>query len=361
MTEKCCAVIMAGGKGERFWPLSTRSRPKQLLSLVGDEPLLSLAVKRLEGLIPLRNIFIITRDELTEAVRQTAPELPGENIVGEPFGRDTAAACALGAALVKARDPEAVFCVLTADHIIEDIPIFQKTLAESMKTASSSDVLITIGIKPGFPSTGFGYIEAGNALSERDGIEFAAARRFVEKPDRATAGKYLEKGNYYWNSGMFVWSVNSFLKALKEFEPPLYAMSETMASHAGKEDFQDMLETEYSKLRKISVDYAVMEKARNIVVVKGLFDWDDVGSWPALENHFDKDSSGNILIGRCKTIDAEGNIVVSHNRVTALMGVRGLIVVHAENATLVCTRERAQEVKAMVKKLSEDNTCGDVL
>jgi mannose-1-phosphate guanylyltransferase len=352
MHENRYAVIMAGGKGERFWPLSTSKRPKQVLSLVGGRPMLAQAVERLAGFIPPERVIVITNASLVEVSREAAPELPPENVIGEPFGRDTAAACALGAAIVKARCENGSFCILTADHVIKDVPLFQQTLGEGFDLAESGDNLVTIGIRPQFPSTGFGYIECGDAVATEGEVSFFRAQRFVEKPDAETAQSYLDAGNFFWNSGMFIWSADALLKAVGQFEPPLLAMASAMQPVVDSDTFDAVLAEEYGKLEKISIDYAVMEKADNIVTAIGAFGWFDVGSWPALEDHFERDEASNVLVGNCQILDGRGNVVVSDDHLTALIGVDDLVVVQAENVTLVCAKDRAQDVKAMVQKLN---------
>ena len=353
MQENRYAVIMAGGKGERFWPLSTSKRPKQVLSLVGGRPMLAQAVERLTGFIPPERVIVITNASLVDVSREAAPELPPENIMGEPFGRDTAAACALGAAIVKARCENGSFCILTADHVIKDVDLFQKTLHEGFEAAEAGDTLVTIGIRPQFPSTGFGYIECGDTVAGEGDIPFFRANRFVEKPDAVTAQGYLDAGNFFWNSGMFIWSADALLKAVGTFEPPLLAMADAMRTVVDTEQFDAQLAEEYGKLEKISIDYAVMEKADNIITAAGSFGWFDVGSWPALEDHFAPDDAANVLVGNCQVLDGAGNIVVSDDHLTALIGVENLVVVQAANVTLVCAKDRAQDVKAMVQKLNE--------
>ncbi len=345
------AVILAGGRGERFWPLSRARRPKQLLSLVGDEPLLAQAVHRLDGLIPPERVLIITNADLVEATRRAAPDVPPGNIVGEPVGRDTAPAVALAAALVKARDPNAAFAILTADHVMGDLPRFRKTLEAGLRLAAAGDHLVTIGIKPHEPSTGFGYIEQGEPQPDVDGIRVHSARRFVEKPDRATAEAYLASGRYAWNSGMFIWSVAAIERALVRHAPALGALVERMAAAARGPGFDSFLAAAYAAVSKISIDYAVMEKAANILVIEGAFAWDDVGSWPALERHFPADEQRNVMIGDAAAVHARGNIVYAKDRLTALVGVSDLIVVQAEDATLVCHRDHAQQIKELLAGL----------
>ncbi len=355
------AVIMAGGKGERFWPLSTSTHPKQLLALVGDKPLIAQAVDRLEGLVPPENIFVVTNAELVDATREVTPLLPSENIVGEPIGRDTAAAVACGGALVKAKDKNGVFAVLTADQVMGNLDVFSATLKGGMDLAEQNDVLVTIGINPTFPSTGFGYIESGDMIASQDGVEFRTAVRFVEKPDEATASEYLSAGTFYWNSGMFIWSVQALEKSFAAHCPEMKALMDTLAGYASDGRIVEGMDATYPNLRKISIDYALMEKADNIVMACGTFAWDDVGSWPALESHFPKDESGNTKIGTVETLNADGNIVYSKDRLTAVIGVQDLIVVQAEGVTLICPKDRAQDIKQMVVALREKGNFEELL
>lgn len=347
------AVIMAGGKGERFWPLSTSKHPKQLLALVGDKPLIAQAVDRLEGLVPPENVFVVTNAELVEATRAAAPLLPPENIVGEPIGRDTAAAVACGGALVKARDEEGVFAVLTADQVMGDLDVFSATLRGGMDLAEQNDILVTIGIEPNYPSTGFGYIESGDTFKAVECVEFRKALRFVEKPDENTATDYVKSGRFYWNSGMFIWSIPSLEKAFGAHCPEMLALMDTLTGYAKDGKIVEGMDATYPDLGKISVDYALMEKADNIVMACGTFAWDDVGSWPALESHFEQDDDGNTRIGQVETLNADGNIVFSKDRLTAVIGVKDLVVVQAEGVTLVCPKDRAQDIKQMVVALRE--------
>ena len=345
------AVILAGGRGERFWPLSRAARPKQLLALVGNKTLLAQAVERLNGLVPPERVLVITNADLVEASRQAAPEVPPENIIGEPVGRDTAPAVALAAALVKARDPQGIFAILTADHVMGDLPRFRETLAAGMEIASDDQHLLTIGIQPAEPSTGFGYMEQGDIFRSVNGIAFRSVRRFVEKPDRPTAEAYLASGRYVWNSGMFIWSVPAIERALHQYAPSLGQLVDDMATAANGPDFMRRLAAAYERIAKISIDYAVMEKASNILVAAGTFAWDDVGSWPALERHFPADAAGNVIVGDGAAVRSEHNILFSKERLTALVGVKDLVVVQSDDATLVCHRDHAQNIKELLAEL----------
>lgn len=355
------AVIMAGGKGERFWPLSTSKHPKQLLALVGDKPLIAQAVDRLEGIVPPENVFVVTNAELVDATREAAPLLPPENIVGEPIGRDTAAAVACGGALVKAKDENGIFAVLTADQVMGDLDVFKATIKGGMDLAEANDILVTIGIQPTFPSTGFGYIDSGAQFGTAEGVEFRAADRFVEKPDEATAAEYLETGRFFWNSGMFIWSIASLENAFSDHCPEMSELMATLAGYAADGKIVEGMDATYPDLGKISVDYALMEKADNIVMACGTFYWDDVGAWPALESHFDQDVGGNTNIGFVETLDSENNIILSKDRLTAVIGVKDLIVVQADGVTLVCPKDKAQDIKKMVVALRENGSYDELL
>jgi mannose-1-phosphate guanylyltransferase len=352
---------MAGGKGERFWPLSTSKHPKQLLALVGDKPLIAQAVDRLEGLVAPENVFVVTNADLVDATREAAPLLPPENIVGEPVGRDTAAAVACGGALVKARDENGVFAVLTADQVMGDLDIFFATIKGGMDLAEQNDILVTIGIKPTYPSTGFGYIESGDAFERAEDIEFRKASRFVEKPDEATASEYVSSGRFFWNSGMFIWSIPSLEKAFSNHCPGMLSLMESLTEYAREGRIVAGMDATYPSLEKNSIDYALMEKADNIIMACGVFAWDDVGSWPALEAHFPQDEGGNTRIGKVEALDAADNIVLSKDRLTAIIGVEGLVVVQAEGVTLVCPKERAQDIKQLVVDLREKGSYDHLL
>ena len=346
------AVILAGGQGKRFWPLSNSRHPKQLLRLLGERTMLQMAVDRISESMPIENILVLTNQSLVDASRAAAPELPPENIIGEPVGRDTAPAVALSCALIAERNPKAVFSILTADQVMKQIPLFRKTIEEAGNIAAAEEVIVTIGIQPREASTSFGYIETAEEYESRSGIDFLKAKRFVEKPDIDTARQYIECGNYLWNAGMFIWSADTLYKGLERHSPHLAGMIDRLRPAVGENDFIERVKNEYSRLEKISIDYALMEKSENIVVARGTFEWDDLGSWPALANHIDPDPDGNVIVGDLASIDAKSNIVYSQDRLTALIGVEGLVVVQAEGVTLVCPRERAQDVKRMVNKLA---------
>ncbi len=359
MTEKknFYAVIMAGGRGERFWPVSRNARPKQFASIFGGKPLITIAVERLEGLVSYDHILVVTSADLIEQSRQALPMLPEGNILGEPFGRDTAAACAIGTAWVARQGGDsATMAVLTADHLIEDRVTFRKTLADTADYVAREPAIGVIGIVPEFAATGYGYIESEADLDLGTSTRFMQVKRFVEKPDEATAKQYVASGKHFWNSGMFLWSVSTFKNALREFRPQLFEMMERMEPKFGAPDFKEAFLAEYNGIDRISVDYAIMEKARNIIAARGDFGWDDVGTWVSASDHFEKDAAGNAAHGRCEFLRASDNTVVNDEagHLVAVMDVEGLVVVHTPDATLVCKKDAAQGLKEMVKQIAKN-------
>lgn len=351
------AVIIAGGRGERFWPLSRNASPKQFVSIFGGKPLICHAVERLYGLVPIENILVVTSADLVDKTLEALPMLPKENIVGEPFGRDTAAACALGTALVEKRGGgDAVLAILTADHIIKCPDIFRDTLADAAKVVATNDCISVIGITPQYPATGFGYIDAIEEFETSTSTKFTKVSCFVEKPDIERAKDYIASGRHYWNSGMFIWSVSTFKKSLQKYCSPVMAMYEAVLPTISTVDFDGTLLAEYNKLEKISVDYAIMEKADNIVSAIGTFGWDDVGAWIAAGEYFPVDQNNNKILGDSVLIDCDNNIVVNceDNHLVSLFGVQDLIVVHTKDATLVSSRKSVSELKKLVSKLAAD-------
>ncbi len=351
-------VIMAGGKGERFWPFSRTKRPKHLLRIVGDKPMLSQTVDRLDGFIPAENIFVITNAEQVEGVQEVCPNLPKDNIVAEPVGRDTAAAVGLAMLLIKRLDPEAALAMLPADAFVKDSEGFKRSLKAAFLAAEESPRLVTIGVDPTEPATGYGYIHKGEPVSECGGIEVFKVEEFKEKPDLEMAKSYFSSGEYSWNAGMFVWSVSAISDALEKFTPTLKQRLDEIEQRLQSGDAMGPLLAElYPGMEKISIDFAVMEKADNVVSLAATFDWDDVGSWPAIERHFLCDEAGNVAEGTAYFEDSQGNITLSDSGHTiALVGVEDLIVVNTEDATLVCKKSEAQKIKQLVKGLPAELT-----
>lgn len=346
-------VIIAGGKGERFWPQSRAKRPKHLLPIVGEKPMLAQTLDRVRALVPAKNTFVITSAVQEKAVREVCPKLPRENIIAEPIGRDTAPAVGLAAAIVGARDPNGVFAVLPADHVIHDSEAYQRDLRAAFAAASSEPVIATIGIEMTEPATGFGYIQRGDKWKTFERRPVYRVARFVEKPSLEVAQRYLESGDYAWNAGMFVWSVPVVESALQRFAPDLHAGLQPIRDALGQgRNLPPVLKRVYPKLTKISIDYAVLEKSDNVVVLPSSFDWDDVGAWPAVARHYPKDGAGNVTRGLAVVEDGTGNIVFSDDgHLTAVVGASDLIVVHTKDATLVVPKAKAQEIKQLLKRV----------
>ena len=342
------AVIMAGGAGKRLWPLSRIARPKQLLPLLNGKSLLEVAVDRLTGLFDKDKILVITNRQYADQVAKSLPELPSENIIGEPTGRDTANAIALAAELLSGRDPDALMAVFTADHVIRPVEAFADCVKTALGAAEANpDALLTFGIHPTWPHTGLGYIHCGQKIS--DGVHQVLG--FKEKPSHQVARQYVESGQYYWNSGMFVWKISAIRKALQKHLPASMSKLAPVAKAAGEgTDATDILERIYPELEKISIDFAVMEKARNVMMVELRCEWLDVGSWPALENVTDLDEAGNVVVAPNTTIlDSFRNIIVSEeDHLLAVLGMDDCIIAHSKDATLVCNKSDSQRLKELV-------------
>ncbi|HWL53754.1 MAG TPA: sugar phosphate nucleotidyltransferase [Chthoniobacteraceae bacterium] len=347
------ALVLAGGSGERFWPLSRRERPKQLLSLFSRKTLLEGTLSRLRGLVPPERTLVLTNCDQEAAVRDLLPWLPEENIVAEPAKRDTAAAIALGVGWVARRDPEATMVVLPADHLISDVSGFQRTLRRAALAANTTGSLVTVGITPGWPCPSFGYIEQGAPVSvesPEDDAEEAPpvyeVARFREKPSAERAAEFLEQGNFRWNAGMFLWTIPAILKELHGNVPELGAFARRLGEGA---DLPAIVAGEFAGLPKNSIDYAVLEKAQRVLVVEAAFDWDDVGGWPAAAKYWERDDAGNAASASLSALEASNNIVYADPRVrVALVGVKDLIVVQTPDALLVCDREQAEKIKQVV-------------
>jgi mannose-1-phosphate guanylyltransferase len=349
MPSELYVLILAGGSGERFWPLSRRSRPKQLLSLFSNETLLEGTLRRLDGLAAPDHILILTNAEQEAGVRALCRQLPAENILAEPAKRDTAAAIALGAGWIAMRAPDATMIVLPADHLIRDTAGFQKTLQVAAAAAEETGELITIGIKPTWACPGFGYIERGAAARLRSGPSdppVFEVTRFREKPNADLAETFFKQGNFRWNAGMFIWTIRAILAAFNRHVPELGQFVGSM--HAGH-DLSLLLQREFPTLPRISIDYAVLEKTGRVLMVESAFDWDDVGSWTAAAKYLAADSAGNHSNCDIKTLDAGDNIVFSDpKRTVALLGVHDLIVVQTADALLICHRAESEKIKLLV-------------
>ncbi len=348
------AVIMAGGKGERFWPKSRLKTPKQLLAIAGDKPMIRETVDRLQNLTQSDAVLIITNAAQSDEIKKILPELPQEHIVAEPCGRNTAACIALAAAYIDAQDPEGIMVVLPADHVIHNKKAFAQVISDMALLAQSENALFTIGIDPDYPATGYGYIKSGHDIKANTQTSFYMVEQFTEKPDFATASKFIESGRYFWNSGIFVWKTSVFLSAVRQYMPDLYNGYEKIRSALGTKELQDVINSVYPTLPNISIDYGIMEKADRVIMAKSSFDWDDVGSWDAVAKHFKPDSDGNVVRGKFVGVDTKNCIVYSDDKLVAGVGIENVIVVVTDDAILICDKNRAQDVKAIVQKLSDE-------
>ncbi len=346
------AVIMAGGAGVRLWPLSRRDRPKQVLRFLGGMSLLRQSYERIASIFKPEQIHVITNQMHLPLVAEEIPEIPAANLYGEPVGRDTANAVGLAAAILHERDAEAVIGTFTADHVISPQDRFSEAVLKGFAIAEeNSNALVTLGVRPTRPDTTYGYIQRGSRFSE--GVY--EVQRFVEKPNYASATKYLSSGEYYWNSGMFCWRATTILEQLKKHLPQSHASLTEIAQAWPTEERQTKLQSIYPKLMRISIDFAVMERADRVLVVELNCEWVDVGSWPALEAVLHADGDGNVsACSHTIHLGSRGNIVVSEDKhLIATIGVDDLVIVHSPNATLICTRRDAQAIKELVDNVRQ--------
>lgn len=350
------AIIMAGGAGTRFWPLSRSRTPKQLLDLVGGQTMIQATVNRLGSLIPPERVFIITNAILVDAIREQLPHLPPQNIVGEPCKRDTAPCIGLAAQLVLKQDPDATMVVMPSDHLIQPDLAFQNALAGAAEMVDANPGrIVTFGIKPSYPAEVFGYIERGDSVSATGlGILAFQAKQFREKPVRAVAEQYMEAGTFYWNSGIFVWKAQTIAKALAQHAPEMSQHLVTIGQHLGSPDYLEVLQREFSAIVGKSIDYAVMEKHPDIAVIEAPFQWDDVGSWQALSRSLGTDADGNTLVGKTIAIRTKDCIVRSAGEhLIATIGMQDCIVVHTPDATLVAHKREEESIREIVKALQD--------
>ncbi|MCX6559706.1 MAG: sugar phosphate nucleotidyltransferase [Candidatus Aminicenantes bacterium] len=346
------AVIMAGGSGTRFWPLSRRRSPKQFLPIAGETAMIRETLDRVLPLIPARDVYTVAGAGHTATIRRLLPELPAANLLVEPAARNTAPSLILATAAVYLRNPEAVVAVLASDHLIRDRKTFLRKLKAAAKTAAAKDCLVTFGIPPTFPSTGYGYIryekDAGFVAA---GEVFYPAAEFKEKPRLEQARAFLEAGNYLWNSGMFLWRASVFAERLEAFAPDFHPYWVRILD-ALRAKSASRLKAVFREIPALSIDYALMERARGVVVLRGDFGWSDVGAWSSLFDVWEKDADGNAAVGDVLQLDSSGTLCRNPGRFTALIGVRDLIVVDTPDALLVCARDQDQRVKEVLDFLA---------
>lgn len=350
---KKTALIMAGGRGERFWPKSRMNLPKQFLSLTGDgKTMIQLTVERIAPLVDIQDVYIATNESYRHLVLEQLPDLPEENILCEPVGRNTAPCIGLGAAHISKKYGDALMMVLPSDHLIKYEPIFRQTLQDACRVAEQGENLVTLGITPDEPETGYGYIKFNpNVTLERA----YAVERFVEKPNLEKAKEYLASQEYLWNSGMFIWKVSTILNNIKSYLPEMYEGLETIKAAIGTEAQESVLKATFPGLQSVSVDYGIMEKAQNIYTLAGTFGWDDVGSWLAVGRIQKTNEFGNVVSGSVVSVNTRNCIIQGGSKLIATVGLSDIVVVDTEDALLVCNKENAGEIKKVLESLKITN------
>lgn len=347
-------LIMAGGLGKRLWPESSVTHPKHLLNLVGRESFLQAAYRRASHLFGRENTFLVIREELREAVVSQLPELPFDNIIAEPQGKDTAPCIGFASVWVRRRKGDDSMVVLPADHIIRDEERFAEIISAAARQAKKG-LLVTIGIKPTRAETGYGYLEIGNKLGDLDGIPLFEVKRFTEKPSHKKAKEFFEQGSFLWNAGIFAWTPNTILEQMELHLPELYQGLIRIEEALGTKDEQRVIREVYPSLPKISIDYGIMEKVSSVVAVPGDFFWDDIGDWKALERVLSKDKAGNIIRGLVEERESSNCILINReNKILGAIGLSDVIIINTEKGILVVRKEEAQKVKELVNELLKD-------
>lgn len=339
---------MAGGVGSRFWPRSKKKNPKQLLKIFGENTMIQDTVERIKELCPKENILIVTNEAQRDGVSQQLPDIPSENIIVEPFGRNTAACIGLASIIIQERASNAVTFVLPADHVIKESEDFIKTLKTAANYAIENSALVTIGIHPTRPETGYGYIQIDEDSGTGDVFKVLT---FAEKPNYDTAVNFITSGDFFWNSGMFIWRTEIILNEIKQLMPDLYEGLIQIKDQLNSSDFLNNLSNIYGQLKSVSIDYGIMEKSENVFLVKGKFSWSDVGSWEAVYQLNKKDQEGNVKVGSIYTDMVLDSYIYSPDNFTAVIGVDNIIVINYKDALLICRRDKAQDVKNIIDYL----------
>lgn len=346
-----CALIMAGGKGTRFWPLSTEEKPKQFLNLIGDETMIQMTVNRIKPIIPVERIFVCTGEQYVDLVKKQLPELPERNIIVEPEGRNTAPCIALSAFVIKRYYGNATMVVLPSDHLINNENEFRSIITNANQFVEANDeAIITLGMRPSRVETGYGYIKYSSIQQELNENKIIKVEAFIEKPNKKKAEEYLRDGSYLWNGGMFLWSANNILGEIKEYLPDTY-MALKGIKEVKEEEIQQLINEKYKETESISIDYAVLEKSDDIYVIPSDFGWDDVGSWEALDRYREKDINGNISVGDTKAVDGKNNLIVSSTHSVVVQGLSDIYVIENDGKILIGEKKNISKIKEMKRVL----------
>lgn len=341
------ALIMAGGKGTRFWPLSTEEKPKQFLNLIGEETMIQMTINRIKPIIPIERIFVCTGEMYVDLVKEQLPELPDRNIIVEPEGRNTAPCIALSAMVIDRYYKNSNMVVLPSDHLINDEEEFRNTLlAADSFIREKDEAIVTLGMNPTRPEVGYGYIKYSNEVLKSNDFRVIKVDAFVEKPNLDTAKKYLREGNYLWNGGMFIWSINNIINQIKMYSPNTYN-SLINIMEVREDKLQETINSNYENTEAISIDYAVLEKSKDVYVIPSNFGWDDVGSWEALDRYREKDELGNVLVGESKVVKANNNLVISSNNSVVVEGLDDIYVIESGGKVLVGHKSNVANVKEL--------------
>lgn len=346
---------MAGGSGTRFWPRSKVAKPKQYLNIFGDDSLLQSTIKRFSTFTETENIYIVSGKSQAKVLEEQTSMLPINNLIYEPVGKNTLPCIGLAAMFAEKENPDGIMVVSPSDHLIENDELFKDTVFAAAKIADEKNGIVTIGITPTYPATGYGYVQTAENITGSEKISQFKVERFVEKPDEETASKYLKEGGFYWNSGLFVFKVSVFLDAVKEFAPDLYSDLRKIQADLGNPSYDQTLDTIYRAVESISVDYGIMEHAKNIYLLEGNFDWNDLGSWESVYLADEKDENGNAGSGESMFLETKNSYVYSEKGLVAVVGLEDVIVVQDGDTTLVCKRENAEDIKKIVDQLKSEN------
>ena len=341
------ALIMAGGKGTRFWPLSTEEKPKQFLNLIGEETMIQMTVNRIKPIIPIERIFVCTGKMYVDLVKEQLPELPKRNIIVEPEGRNTAPCIALSAMVIDRYYKNSNMVVLPSDHLINDEEEFRNTLLAADSFIEEKDeAIVTLGMNPSRPEVGYGYIKYSDEVLKSNDFRVIKVDAFVEKPNLDTAKKYLREGNYLWNGGMFIWSINNVINQIKMYSPNTYnALINVM--EVSEDKLQETINNNYEGAEATSIDYAVLEKSKDVYVIPSNFGWDDVGSWESLDRYREKDELGNVLVGQSKAVKANNNLVISSNNSVVVEGLSDIYIIENDGKVLVGHKSNVANVKKL--------------